>query len=664
MSENFPQFAKAVYNQFTNMSQHELYRVDLSGDKIWEMYLGAFPEGTNPIYRERTEHDCSCCKQFIRNLGNAVAIVGDDVITLWDNLQVPAPYNQVTDFLMKAVKSRPIVSLFRTKEGGYGAEHTLEQLEDGTVHRWHHFHGKIAYRHLSQTPDKAIGDFNTTVDLLTRGLTEFTLEALDTVVDLIQQNNLYRGEEFDFKVRHFTGLKLVYQTASPEMQKLLPWIHAVDPNARFRNTVIGTLVQDLSEGMDLEKAVKVYESKVAPHNYKRPTALITPRMVENAMATLKALNLEPAVERRFARISDVSVNNVLWVSNAAQEQMKDGIHGLLLQEAQKAPVTLNKVTEKVSIDWFMKNVAPQASKMEILVKNSQLGNFVSLTAPVHTNVNPLFKWNNNFAWSYDGNFTDSIKERVKRAGGNVDAKLRVSLGWFNYDDLDLHANCPDGHIFFGRMMGILDVDMNRTSNESREAVENLAWKNPKDGVYAIEVNQYSKRESQDVGFTIEIAYDGITEQYSYPHALRNNETVAVARLTVKHGKVESVTVSPKLIKGSASQEKWGIHTETFTEVDTLMHSPNHWNGDQTGNRHWIFALKGCKNPLPTRGIYNEFLRSDLEQHRKVFEVLGAKTQCQPTNDQLSGVGFSSTRKDVAIVKATTPDFVRTFEIHF
>lgn len=31
------------------------------------------PAGTNPIFRERTEHDCSCCRNFVKNLGNVVA---------------------------------------------------------------------------------------------------------------------------------------------------------------------------------------------------------------------------------------------------------------------------------------------------------------------------------------------------------------------------------------------------------------------------------------------------------------------------------------------------------------------------------------------------------------------------------------------------------------
>jgi hypothetical protein len=52
--------------------------------------------------------------------------------------------------------------------------------------------------------------------------------------------------------------------------------------------------------------------------------------------------------------------------------------------------------------------------------------------------------------------------------------------------------------------------------------------------------------------------------------------------------------------------------------------------------------------------------SSLEQHRRVFEVLGNKTKCQPSNNQLSGVGFSSTRSDSVNVIADGRPFTIKF----
>ena len=62
---NFLKFKNAVAKQFKKMSDAKLYQTDVDKDTLWETYLSSFPEGTNLMFRERTEHDCNCCKQFI-----------------------------------------------------------------------------------------------------------------------------------------------------------------------------------------------------------------------------------------------------------------------------------------------------------------------------------------------------------------------------------------------------------------------------------------------------------------------------------------------------------------------------------------------------------------------------------------------------------------------
>ena len=119
-----------------------------------------------------------------------------------------------------------------------------------------------------------------------------------------------------------------------------------------------------------------------------------------------------------------------------------------------------------------------------------------------------------------------------------------------------------------------------------------------------------------------------------------------------------------IVSGAASQERWGLKTLDLVRVNSVVLSPNHWDGQAVGNKHWFFILEGCKNPLPARGIYNEFLHGSLERHRKVFEVLGDKTKCPVADDQLSGVGFSSTRKDKVTVVAMGPKLNKPYTIVF
>jgi hypothetical protein len=316
--------------------------------------------------------------------------------------------------------------------------------------------------------------------------------------------------------------------------------------------------------------------------------------------------------------------------------------------------------------------------MEVLFKGEHVGNLMSLTAPVHPEPKQLFRWTNDFAWSYGGNVADSIKERVKRAGGRVDGvALRVSLSWFNYDDLDLHIFEPTGrgvasvasHIHFrtkrGWTGGTLDVDMNAGGRRSREPVENVVWATtPPDGSYRVVVNNYYQREFNNPGFVIEVETGGRLSHFSYNKAVRAGQDIAVVTLRVKNGLVEHAEVGDSGVTASnISQEKWGLKTEKWIKVNAVMWSPNYWGDNAVGNKHTFFVLEGAKNDEDTRGFYNEFLHSRLAPHRKVFEVIADRTKCVPTEGQLSGLGFSSTKKDSFLVRVQQGKKQRIFNIN-
>jgi len=566
--------------------------------------------------------------------------------------------------LSDQVKAATVRTIFRKTESQYGTAYNHQQLADKSVIRWDHFEAKLNRKFVSRDTATIVSEANSTAQVFKRGLDELTITALETVLALIRDNLIYRGTEFNSLVKEFKALKDKYtKLNSDQARAAFVWENVNSFAAKFRNTVIGTLVQDLSDNVDMEAAVRMYESKVAPTNYKRTSALITPMMVKDAMKTIETLGVDRSLDRRFANLADISVNNALFVDNAVKGKMRDGgIADLLMQEVKSTKKNTDRATA-ISIDDFMTNIVPRASSIDLLVKNSMTGNLASLTAPVHSDAPNLFKWDNGFGWSYNGNITDSIKEKVKRAGGNVDARLRASLNWFNKDDLDIHVIEPNGNrICFHNKCGKLDVDMN-ISMPVRDAVENVRWlQKPADGVYQVIVNNYNVRESIDVGFNLQVESEGKIYEFSYQHAVRGD--VKAVDLTVKGGVVVSVNTHPRIVSTFSSQNVWGLNTEDFVKVSTIVASPNHWDEKAVGNKHWFFILEGCVNPDDTRGFYNEFLRTDLEKHRKVFEILGDKMKCRHTDNQMSGLGFSSTKKDSVIVHVKGQNLNQQYEINF
>ena len=99
-------------------------------------------------------------------------------------------------------------------------------------------------------------------------------------------------------------------------------------------------------------------------------------------------------------------------------------------------------------------------------------------------------------------------------------------------------------------------------------------------------------------------------------------------------------------------------------VKAVMLSPNYWDEQKgVGNSHWFFMLQGCANEDVARGFYNEFLNNDLLAHRKVLELIGSKVTTAPSEQQLSGIGFSSTQR-ASLLCRVTGAFTRVVRIIF
>ncbi len=206
------------------------------------------------------------------------------------------------------------------------------------------------------------------------------------------------------------------------------------------------MLVDLSNGVDMEDAVKAFESKVAPANYKRPTALVTKAMVESAKKTVEELGLTSALKRRYATVHDITVNNILFANRSARRAINADVFDDLATTSSAK--NLDRI-EEITIDKFVTDVLPRVDSVEIMVENRHTSNLVSLIAPEDATAGEMFKWSNRFSWSYNGEMADSIKERVKAAGGSVTGDLCCRLAWDYTDDLDLHMMEPDkAHIYY------------------------------------------------------------------------------------------------------------------------------------------------------------------------------------------------------------------------
>lgn len=664
----FNNVKELLAKNFEQISTNRLFETDIDKDYLWNLYLDSFPEGTNPIYRERRYYDCSACRQFIRNIGGAVYI--DDVLNIHSIFEFDTHseiFQPVMDAMAAYVTSKPIIDIYLNDTPNVGINRNRELLDGGTVITWEHFFVKLPpymyVNHKSCIPTNK-AKIRDRKNVFKRSLDEISMDAIDTVLELISSNTLYKGEEWKNTICKLKEFKTVYSGIPDNKKELYSWRTALsvdDTIGRIRNHSIGVLLIDISEGMELDAAVRRYENIVAPTNYKRPKAIFTKKMLEEAKQKMTELGYMDSLLRRFATLDDITVNNILFSNRDVNKRISGDIFDDMMSEVSIDPKKFSRV-EEVSAEKFVNDILPTAKEIEILLENRHAPNMVSLIAPVNKESKSMFKWNNGFSWAYTGNITDSdIRENVKNAGGKVDGVLRFSIQWNEdgTDNCDLDAHCLEPRnyeIYFGSAKrprfspthGQLDVDIVHPSG--KVAVENITWddiERMRVGTYAFYVHQFSG--SVKKGFRAEIEFDGKIYSFNYNKPMHQGEFVHVADVELTARKY--FCIKEHISSSISTREIWGLKTNIFVPVTVAMYSPNYWD-DQNGigHRHYFFMLKDCVNPEQPNGFYNEFLDNRLNEHKRVFEALGSKLAVTSADDQLSGLGFSATKRNDVIVK--------------
>lgn len=683
------EIVKAIQSQFDIMCQTgKLFRVELTGQEIWDLYLKSFKKENDPIFRdpESSTHNCNHCNNFIRRYGNIVAIDKNyKLVTMFD-IDADEEYADSMKAISKAILKSKVKdvffetfselnslpyegcsknnSVFKLGVDKNIKRYTKEEAEKFGVVKlnetrtFHHFHLSLPKEYVDQTGksiESIMGEFRDAKSVFQRAMEEIPLDTLYLVKDLIIQGSLLDGQTHLHKIEKFIPLKKQYDELSKSQRDNWLWITSFKlPLAKFRNELIGVLCTELAEGKELNDACKAWNYRVDPKNYMKATAPIAKKQIEEAKKFVEENGYEESFNRRFATIEDIKASEILHLNSGDAK-----IKSVSIFDSVKSTSTRHKRSEfdkveEVSIEKFMSDILPTCTSVEAYLENRLEGNMVSLTTANVKDSKPIFKWDNNYSWTYNGNLAgkSQIKENVKAVGGKVTGILRCSLQWNDEDtkgiiDFDLHCKTPAYEIYYSNKKdyvtgGWLDVDM---INPSTVGIENITWQQKlKDGKYHFFVRNFSGHTNHK-GFKLEIEFDGNTYNYYCTDIFTRDKSVAT--VTVKN---RVMSIEHHLPESSSSKELYSLESSQFHKVNLVCLSPNHWGENSTGNKHYFFMLDGCRTDKSIRSFHIENLISELTTHRKVLEVLGNTTMLEPSDKQLSGLGFNATVKDELIVK--------------
>lgn len=392
---SFKRLADSVQARFNIASLKPLFVSSITGDQLWSRYLQSFPKEI------RQSHDCRACRKFITTAGRLITIdpvTGDRSSALWNEKDCKVSH-QTQEYkdgfaAMRAlIESAPVEGVFVTSESVLGTPKT----ED-----WLHFsvtlNANIVSKDKLRTPHQIMAAKLEDYRNVCHAISEIREDHIRKAVTLLESGNLVRSEKF------LNPAKWLLDVAETLLQDD---IHHFNANAKVwhrvatapagfchpRSGVLGSLLEDLRSGLDLDTVKRRFMAKLDPMEYQRPKAAPSEQTINRAEEIFAKLGLGLSLRRRFATVDDLKL---IWREKVQPKSTNVGLFADVRVHStpkQPAPVTGGNVT------WakFCRTVLPGATKIEVSVAQHIQSHFVGFTTATFPEAPPILQWDQDTA---------------------------------------------------------------------------------------------------------------------------------------------------------------------------------------------------------------------------------------------------------------------------
>ena len=424
-AHEYPAFEKLIAERVATAKDFFLrtgaiLRTDVSG--LFEKFLAFLPSDSQ-------HYKCKCCKSFIENYGGLVAINDDGSSTpiLWDAEGVPEFFKKSVSVLNESVKRANVVGPFYSKEQVWGTP---------TSGGWSHLSGKssLVYVGTMKTDSQAEAEKLEDFRILQTAIAGYPKNVIEQAHRILEADALTRSEKAVGVAKWLLELvNKVDSLKSNRRKNNYLWREVVKAPAGFchiRSSMIGTLLDDLVQGMDIETVKKRWASKMHPLQYQRPTT-VTAGNLARAEKVVKELESAGALQRRFARLTDITA---IWTPRVPKQANPDGVFGLLKPTRQASPANGIELPQQ-TMTWekFERTILPTAEQIECYVQPGKQ-HFYGLVTAQNENAAQLMQWDtdprNPTTWYfYMGGSTPSDWNLSSGAWVRVNAAMYSPPHW-------------------------------------------------------------------------------------------------------------------------------------------------------------------------------------------------------------------------------------------
>lgn len=365
---------------------------------LHEVFLNNLP------FSARQYYNCRACNNFIDRYGDIVRI--DDNGNLEPVMWKYAPefFKKAVEAVRENVKSSRVTGLFLT------SEKTLGIPEAGG---WDHLYINVpniyvrtkSFYSIDQVSAEKLEDFK----MIQNAVNKYSIETVEAAVNLLRSDSMYRGEKILGIAEWF--LEVLYDVKNNPKRSNILWKKVATAPAGFchiSSSMIGTLLDDISEGMPLETVQRRFNEKMNPLKYQRPQVAPSAGNVARAEKIVAELGLEYSLKRRFARLDEIET---IWKPAGKTYKLvtdtitsTSGVFGDIKTKKYNEKKPSLDYVAKSKMTWvkFQRTVLPNAKKIEMRIPYGNNG-YAALVTAEDPNATPIICWDteehrNPFNW--------------------------------------------------------------------------------------------------------------------------------------------------------------------------------------------------------------------------------------------------------------------------
>lgn len=423
-------FSRAVGDEAT-----PLFATDASN--LYDLFLDNIPA------EARQHYNCNACRHFVNRFGKLVSINGEtgkQTAVMWGG-RVPEFFRPAVKAVKEKVENARITGVFISDE---------ESLGTAKTGVWTHMAvdmpQKMVFKGLVGTAHQKAAEKEEDYRILLSCMTKYSQQDIETVVNLLRSDALYRAEQILPMAEWF--METMRLARGRKVNRNILWLRAATAPKGFCHipaSMVGTLLDDIAAGYGSGEIKRRFDEKMDPLQYQRPQAAPTAGNVKRAEEIVAKLGIERSLERRYARLDEVQA---IWRPTGEKKADTGGVFAGIPIKG-KPDTTRNGVEAPetaITFEKFRRTVLPRARKIELLVSHHS-DSYAALVTAVHPDAPPIIRWDtederNPFSW-------------YLYSGGSLPGRWGLNTGWNEVTAVVLQPNMwsdrPNGYASVGAM---------------------------------------------------------------------------------------------------------------------------------------------------------------------------------------------------------------------